>query len=406
MVRGVRWIPVLVMVALLVTSTLACNMAFSNETQTELLGAVPRVFFTAPVNRLIDPSIPQYAEGAQVVFRAVAQDPGVGVQRIVFSVDERVIGEVTSQQVNGERLLMGQAIWTAAAPKGYGISVEAYRADGTLVGSDQRSIRVADRSVTVPRAQATMVTNTLPTATPSIIPASGIGPVISPAPSDRPVDVSSTISVTGPSTRIDAASLNVRRGPGINYEPVGTLVQGEIVPVVGRSLDGAWYAITFRSQTAWIFASLTTFHTGDAGNLPVIAVPEALVTPAPTQTIALSPADLVVSAIRLDPTTPTAGVTFRVYATITNLGGSVSPEADALVTLQPGDERSPADPHIPALQPGESREVFFNVTLAAGGTGLTGVVEIDVNDVVPEGLEGEANNVHSLTYDVLAAEVS
>ena len=93
MVRLAARIPLLLMAVLLGFSSLACNMTFSSGTQSEPLESAPRVFFTAPVNRLIDSAIPEYAEGSLVAFRAVAQDSEVGVQRIVFSVDERVIGE-------------------------------------------------------------------------------------------------------------------------------------------------------------------------------------------------------------------------------------------------------------------------------------------------------------------------
>jgi subtilase family serine protease len=118
-------------------------------------------------------------------------------------------------------------------------------------------------------------------------------------------------------------------------------------------------------------------------------------TPAPQ-----NPPDLVIISVRLDPPTPQANITFTVYATVRNAGGTASPQADAMLTFQPGDERSPADPRIPALLAGQSAEVLFRVTLKGSGTGLTGTIDVDVYNAVNEGGAGEANNRATVTYNV------
>jgi hypothetical protein len=201
--------------------------------------------------------------------------------------------------------------------------------------------------------------------------------------------------------RSNVPNLNVRQGPGTSYPAVGTLQQGGTVPVVGRNSDSTWWAVTFSGGTAWVFAGLTTVD-GNTSGLPLVAAPGPPPPPEPSNTTSATqgPADLVIDAVRLDPATPQANVVFSVYATVRNTGGTASPEADALLTFQPGDERSPADPRIPALAPGETKEIVFRVTLKQAGTGLSGVVEVDVYNAVSEGSAGEINNRKTVTYDV------
>lgn len=254
-----RGLPLLVL-EIFALSTLACNLVFSSTGSVEVVETSARVLFVAPVNRLVDPAIPEYARGAQIRFRAVAVDTQAGVYRIVFSVDERVIGEVFSTDPTGERYLDATAVWSASEPKGYGITVVAYRADGSLLGQDQRSIRVVDRSANVFLPPASPTTTTLPTATGAALPASANGGLAA-----EPVGP----AVSGPQAQVNVATLNVREGPGINFGVVGTLFQGEQIAIVGRSSTGEWLAISLEGRTAWVFANLTTFA-GDVFQLPLI----------------------------------------------------------------------------------------------------------------------------------------
>jgi uncharacterized protein YvpB len=50
---------------------------------------------------------------------------------------------------------------------------------------------------------------------------------------------------------VDATSLNVRSGPGTNYERIGSLPQGSSIQVIQR-LDNGWYKITYKSQTGYV----------------------------------------------------------------------------------------------------------------------------------------------------------
>lgn len=50
--------------------------------------------------------------------------------------------------------------------------------------------------------------------------------------------------------------LNVRSGPGVNYERVGSLDPAEITTVLGIDETGVWYRIAFRDGFAWVSGEL------------------------------------------------------------------------------------------------------------------------------------------------------
>jgi hypothetical protein len=400
--------PILIVFVSLLVATLACslNTASDNEDSPniEAIQTEPLVLLLAPINGSI------YAEGAQIELHAVALDSGDGVARIEFRVDDTPVGEVEASQSTGDESLDAVVSWVATGQTGHLITVEAFRADGSSLGFRDTGIKVVSLSaVQLPTGSSETNASPSPAATGSPELSETSEPqqntVITPTADQAtatPQPTSGNASSGGqPTALVNAATLNVRQGPGTNYPTVGTLSQGDRVEIVGRNTDSTWWAINFSSGTAWIFAALTTAQ-GNLSQIPLVAPPPAPVsTSAPAATSApQGAADLVIDNVRLDPATPTAGETFTVYAVVRNAGQSPSPEADAMLTFQPGDERSPADPRIPALQPGASKEVFFRVTLREGGTGLTGVIEVDIYNAVNEGQAGEGNNTKSVTYNV------
>jgi uncharacterized protein YraI len=75
------------------------------------------------------------------------------------------------------------------------------------------------------------------------------------------------------------AGLNIRSGPGEEYESVGTLAFGEQIAIIGRSEDSAWWVVPAQgapNNQGWISASYVNAQ--NAENVPVIPPPA----PAPT----------------------------------------------------------------------------------------------------------------------------
>ncbi len=60
-----------------------------------------------------------------------------------------------------------------------------------------------------------------------------------------------------PKTAVNTFRLNVRNQPSLSGKIVGGLNQGDVVDVVGKSADGAWFQIQYAGAKAWVFASLT-----------------------------------------------------------------------------------------------------------------------------------------------------
>ncbi len=99
---------------------------------------------------------------------------------------------------------------------------------------------------------------------------------------------SSTVELPAPDAqapyaRVTASGgVNIRTGPGTNYPLIGAAVAGEEGPVVGRSNDGLWWAVSLEGASAdngWVSGSaVQVFNTE---NVPVLESPPP---PAPTAT--------------------------------------------------------------------------------------------------------------------------
>ena len=65
----------------------------------------------------------------------------------------------------------------------------------------------------------------------------------------------------GPVGYVQTNQLNIRGGPGLNYNITGTLWRDDSLPLIGRNADGSWLQIrvsspypTFAEPTGWVFA--------------------------------------------------------------------------------------------------------------------------------------------------------
>lgn len=103
----------------------------------------------------------------------------------------------------------------------------------------------------------------LPTATPTV--AGGAAA----APSRTP---------TFPVVLLEAVQeANVRNGPGLDFDIVGTLTAGNPVQVIGRSINFPWYVIEWpgaENDVAWVFEDLVTVQ-GDITTIPIYPDPSA-----------------------------------------------------------------------------------------------------------------------------------
>jgi Tol biopolymer transport system component/serine/threonine protein kinase len=68
------------------------------------------------------------------------------------------------------------------------------------------------------------------------------------------------------------ANINVRSGPGTNYDIVGATTAGAKLDVTGRSADSNWWRIDYHGQSGWVSGALASVQfSGDCSAVPVAA---------------------------------------------------------------------------------------------------------------------------------------
>ncbi|MFP3855230.1 MAG: SH3 domain-containing protein, partial [Anaerolineales bacterium] len=100
--------------------------------------------------------------------------------------------------------------------------------------------------------------------------------------------------------------VNVRLGPDTEYELVGVLISGQLVPALGRSPGGEWIQIYYpgvEDNVAWVYGPLVRLD--GQGFLPVVEPPP---TPTPRMTATIDPT--LAAQFNLLDVTPTRMPTF------------------------------------------------------------------------------------------------
>ncbi len=146
------------------------------------------------------------------------------------------------------------------------------------------------QATTAPTATDTLlpidVEPTLPptaTETPLLI---ATEPLTSPIPADTPIPIDTPTPL--PDATVNSATLNMRSGPGTNYDRLGSYARGASVRVLGRNPAGDWLLVQAGDgQQGWMAAALLTV------NLDQAAVALAAIPPTPTPRPAPAGADMV-----------------------------------------------------------------------------------------------------------------
>ncbi len=195
-----------------------------------------------------------------------------------------------------------------------------------------------------------------------------------------------------PPTALSLDTVNVREGPGLDYDLVGLLVYLEVRPVVGRAADAAWWLIELADGSqGWVF-NQAVFVTGYTGYVDLVAAP--LIddnTPTPGSPWEPTPNPICTPPPTLTPVptssvTPTAYVTDVVLVTETALpAGPTATEtlpSTATASLISGEtaratatRESAAETPVPAITSGDSESIDEQGSsttswLLIGGVGL------------------------------------
>lgn len=201
-----------------------------------------------------------------------------------------------------------------------------------------------------------------------------------------------TATPQGVVATITRAIQNVRSGPGLSYDVIGQLNQGEQVQVIGANTDFSWLVIQFRGQQGWISrAILDTF--GDLNTLPIVQPPPTP-TPLPSPTVPPLP-DIVIDSAFVTPSPIIPGTPFTVSITVRNAGGGNAGQFAIAATFPPNNVYASAI--VPGLAAGQS--IIVNLTGTLANTGYYSVAIVsDLNNEVQE--LNENNNTFNLSYTV------
>ncbi|MCB9460096.1 MAG: ABC transporter substrate-binding protein [Anaerolineaceae bacterium] len=197
-----------------------------------------------------------------------------------------------------------------------------------------------------------------------------------------------TATPDSPYLIVTRAVQNVRSGPGLNYDIIGQLQEGDTAQVIGANIDFSWVVISFRGGQGWLSRGILDLF-GNVNQIPIIAPPPTPTPPPATATPTAEPfADVVI--VGVTPNRLVIGQPFTVTVTVRNQGALAAGGFAIAATFEPGSVYAAVN--LPGLAPGQQA----NVTLTGLLTGATGprnvVIVADLNNQVNEGIAGEANN--------------
>ena len=216
-------------------------------------------------------------------------------------------------------------------------------------------------------------------------------PTPTPAPQVTPLP---TATLEGVWVRVIANVLNVRTGPGFDYDRVGQAEAGDLYRVLGTIPDYSWMLIDFQGGVGWIKTEFVEVL-GDLGSISII-------TPPPTPTIGMTATpslppnpELLIDTVVLNPSNPVPGQPFTATVTVRNAGGGAAGRFAVAATWLPGDVYTSS--FVEGLAGGQTTQVSLGGTLTGTGVFQVGVV-VDLNKEVAE--LDENNNVYNISYRV------
>jgi len=388
------------------SAALACTFQFGGAVPTPIATPTWSLDFIAPENNSL------IMVGTTITLAAVASESDGGVARIDFSVDGVLIGSQVAPRPEGQARFSAQQLWQPSEPRGYLITAEAFRADGSSIGE----AGIAVQAVAAPTAQAALRNTIAPTQpprtlTPTMPPTFEVigTPITLNTPTPSPGAAESLFAVNAPRLRVTFDFLNVRARPDASSEQIGRLARGDEALIIGRNEQRTWWAIERGALRGWVINNPEWIQiSGETADVPLATTTDALPTAtpsplppggvAPTSTVA-GTADLIIVSATIVGGTPKVNQTFNVLITVRNQGTIDAGSSLLEGVFQPDGERSQLA--VPPIAAGTSVTLPpMPVTLRTSGTNLIGTLTLDIKNEVAEGAIGEANNVFTITYNV------
>ncbi len=239
----------LILVVLIIAGVTAY---FLTQDRGSTVAGIPTVVITAPTaNSQVQINVP-------VTVQATASDP-TGVKRMELWVSNVKTADAISPVEQGQPTLTASFQWTPPAPGTYTLEVKAFNSQGQVSAPTTVVVNAAGES-----AAAGTPTPTVPVETP-------------------------TPTVPAKPSLITKTDLNVRSGPGIEYDLLGLLPAGVTVEIIGRDETRQWWQIRFSPAAdgiGWVAADPAFSTTANVDNVAVAqAPPPPTGTPTPTATV-------------------------------------------------------------------------------------------------------------------------
>lgn len=402
--RGTATLLLIAVVAVLAACT---PTAEDGESQTTAFEGPPQVRILSPQPDAV------YLQDASVVISTRIENAGPDISTVSLMINGVNIG-TTDASAQTAAAFSVETSWPATTPGDYTLEVVAMRDDGT--SSDPASVmfsvqgEVEPQVTDTPTEDAASQTDTTsnggtdnaaqPAATATTPPTqTQQSQQVAPEPTTA---VPPTASFPTATTLQGA---NIRRGPGVNYEPpLGSVLAGETFRILARNsepnADRAWFRIEVFNSSGWIAGWLVDV-TGDISNLPVEnpPPPPPTATPAPTNTpVPVAEVDLSIVDWSTNPPTPSCLQTATTSITVANSGSSPSTQTNVVLQdIHNGNQQAVSSATIPALQPGQNVTVQITLTVSTFfGEGHRYLATVDPDNAVAE--IHEDNNTRQFDY--------
>ncbi len=325
------WKLALLLAALLALS--ACNLTRQPPTSESVVtppsGGKPTVTISAPQNG------EEFVAGNAVFVSANATD-SVGVTRVQLVANNQIVKTVTSEASAGDRSMNVLLDFRPAAAGSVRLQVVAFRG---AIASDPATV-----DITV-RASQAQVTATA-------------------APQTRVPD----INPNDPTCRaLVNVGLNLRTGPGTQFDRITVLPAGTVMPITGRIGSNQWWQVRFGATIGWVSAAYVTVY-GICTGIPVIVTP----VPPPTTPPTSPPPPTLAPTFTHTPVSPTPGLPDLVVASIVGPTSLTIPAGETSVTAN------------------------YSITIANTGSGSTGQFNSTIT-VLPGGTPQELSAVSNLS---------
>jgi uncharacterized protein YgiM (DUF1202 family) len=172
----------------------------------------------------------------------------------------------------------------------------------TAASPTETPVTAQEPVVTAPPAPTQNATHTQmpPTGTP-VRTAAPAAFVLLPTATPSPLVPTPTATLNIPGAVVNAATLNVRSGPGIDFAVVGSANQGDWLTLQGRNEDGSWLeVVTASGVDGWVSADLVS------ANVAVDSIAVAAVIPTPPPAPTQAPVPTTITQVTTVPEAPVA----------------------------------------------------------------------------------------------------